>query len=261
MKMNNIGTWSGAMLVVGSLFLISEPVKAGSITLINDNFSSVTPYNYESVNYQTQQGLAGTLDSYFSTIDGTNVDVLGNESPVLDEGPTYNLEPFEGICAAADATADCIDLDGTNGISQATLQSTVDITTAGTVVLSTDILGTSGYLNPSVTLRNISTSTTIVFGNSTCIAAPSAINCLYYNDLTLSDTQVDNDVSSALAVTAGTYYVEYISNTAGDMGSLLAGVNLTEATAADPAPEPGTLILLGSALLGLGGVRRFRARR
>jgi hypothetical protein len=282
MKKNHLGIWSGVTLVVGALCIIPQPVKAGPITLTSgdgysftDNFSNVTRLVYDSVSYQTQQGLTGAVDPYFSTVGGTNVDVLGNITPVLDESAGYNLTPFEGICAANDATADCIDLDGTGGNPQATLQATVDVTTAGTVVLTSDLLGTSGYLSTTKSGRAVSTSTTIVFGNAACIASPSAGTCLYYNDLTLNNESCYNasnpsaptsscvydEVSSALTVGVGTYYVEYISNTAGQMGSLLAGTDLVE-TPADPpsVPEPATLVLLGSALLGLGGVRRFRVR-
>lgn len=262
--------------------ILSNPLEGGTINLINnDTFSDVTPYE---TTYQTQQTLSGTVDSYFTTVDNSlsscvsglsclsNVDIVGNISPVPDFGPTYNLTQYEGICAAS-GSVDCIDLDGTatgsNENAQGALQATVDVTTAGTVVLSSGILGTSGFLTTGSSGRSISTGVLIVFGNSACFTGETSIsayqsnaNCLYVDNVTASNANGNyGQTSGSMSVGVGTYYVEYLSETAGNVGALLTDVNLTETVPDIVTPEPSTMILLGSALIGLGAAGRWRRRK
>lgn len=295
MKLSHLKVFSGAALALAAV-VVSSPAKAGSITLINDSFNNVTLY---SSTYQVQQALSGTVDSSFSTIDNSlnancatglscvsNVDVLGSITPVPDLSVNYNMIPFESICATS-GMVDCIDLNGTNGAngtSQGALQSVVNITTPGSVVLTSGILGASGYAcsnpvtststpataapcsNGSVdgTGRTTAASVLIVFGTSSCFTNETSVsayqsngNCLYVNSVTPATVNtVANQTSSSINVGTGTYYVEYLSETSGNVGDLLTSVNLTETT----APEPSTMILLGTALLGLGAAR-FRKRQ
>ncbi len=291
--------------------LASSPLKAGTINLINnDTFSSVTACTNTAgsctgivgaASYQEQQSLSGTVDSYFSTIDNSlnsacasglgcvsNVDVLGNITPVPNINFNFDLIPYEGICASS-GTVDCIDLDGTaatNGVDQGALRATVNVTTAGTVVLSSGILGSSGYmcsnavasggLTPGTAApcangssagsgRTTAASVLIVFGNSSCFTGEATVSAYQANANCYTDSvtpgtvnTVSNVTSGSLSVGVGTYYVEYLSETAGNVGDLLTSVNLTETT---PTPEPSAMILLGSVLMGLGAAGRWRKRK
>jgi hypothetical protein len=254
MKKSHLGAWSAAAIFTGALCVVSIPATASPITIVNDNFSTTTVGESQTTVDTFSLGGAGG----FTTTGGTNVDVLGNIGSV----PTSpNLVPFEGICASS-GSANCVDLDGTAAIPQGIMESSALSLTAGTYSFSYDLLGSEGFLTSGPGSRNITTSTTIIFGNATCITSPSVSNCVYDNSglsLGATDTTHGNISSSGLSVGAGTYYIEFISNTAGQSGAVLTDVNLTQTAVA--TPEPSTMLLLGAGLLGLGGVRRWSKRR
>jgi len=209
--------------------MVVAPGFAHAATIFSENFDETAP---GSVNVTTAGSFTATVG---------NVDEVGG---AIDNG----------ICASPESNV-CIDLDG-NTAGQIT--ATINITTAGTYYLSFDLIGSDGP--GGFTGRNVQTTTAVSFGLNTC-ASPST--CVYYNpNITLAGIDTaDGIVTNAVVniTTPGTYYLTFASETTGFNGALLDNVLLTNSLSA--VPEPSTLVLLGSALLGIGGLRRLRARR
>jgi hypothetical protein len=198
--------------------LCTLPVAAwAGTTLLNENFNELTP------------GLTQTSAGAFGTIDGTNVDVVGGAV-------------FGSLCAAPEA-GNCVDLDGSNGISQGILQSKSPITLLPGVnyFLSFDLICSQ---------RGLTTSTTVNFGpySETFVLASG-------ND---TSGVVSNALLTVSAPTSA--FLTFTSNTPGDVGALLDNVEVTSSAAATAGvPEPATLGLLFLGLAGVGFTRRRRA--
>lgn len=196
-------------------------------SVLSENFDETAP---GSLN------VTGAVGSF--NVTSGNIDEVGGQ---------YD----NGICAAPESNI-CIDLDGN---TEGQITATINITTAGTYYLSFDLIGSDGP--GGYTGRNVQTTTAVSFGNSSCSGTST---CVYYNpNITLAGIDTTDGIYTNIALnitTPGTYYLTFASETPGFNGALLDNVSLTSAV-----PEPSTLVLLGSALLGIGGLRRLRARR
>jgi hypothetical protein len=166
--------------------------------------------------------LSATSVGAFHTIGGTNVDIVG--------GGLF------GYLCVSPASGNCVDLGGSGGNAQGVLQSVNSITLQpGTnYLLSFDLIGSQ---------RGPTTSTTVDFGP-------------YSQTFVLAS----NDVSSGIVVNAlvkvsfaTTTYLTFTDNSPNDnIGSILDNVSIVSV----PTPEPGTLALFGSGILGLAGMLR-----
>ena len=193
-------------------------VSMPGATILNENFDALTPQ------------LAVTSAGAFSTINGTNVDIVGGGL-------------FGSLCAAPES-GNCVDLDGSNGSSQGVLQTKVPITlTPGTnYFLSFDLIGSG---------RGVTTSSTVTFGP-------------YSHTFDLASNDVTSGIITNQLVTVSTpttANLTFASNTPGNIGALLDNVLITTSPVTSGVPEPGTIVLLASALLSLGLVRRVTAPR
>ena len=190
--------------------LCALPASGYAATLLNENFNELTPT------------LSATSVGAFSAIDGTNVDIVG--------GGLF------GYLCVAPASGNCIDMDGTGGISQGILRSNSAFTLQPGVnyYLSFDLLGSQ---------RGITASTTVNFGP-------------YDNTFTL--TSPSGVVTDALVTVSKTTsaYLTFTSNTPGDVGNLLDNVLITSTPAT--VPEPATLGLMALGFAGVGLARRKR---
>ncbi len=195
--------------------------------ILSENFDELAP---GGLNLTT----AGAFTAQFG-----NVDAVGEEY-------------LNGICAAPEANI-CIDLDGN---TQGGLITDLGTLTPGTYYLSFDLIGSDGLGGYSG--RDITTTTAVTLGVSSCSAVSSS-TCVYAVPFTLAGIDTtDGIVTNAVITitTTGTYYLAFASETPGTNGALLDNVSFSSTV-----PEPSTFVLLGSALLGIGGLRRLRAKR
>ena len=165
-------------------------------------------------------GLGVTTAGQFSAINGTNVDVIGSNF---------------GDCVGAES-GNCVDMDGTGGnpVGQLALTTPLSLT-AGTYFLSFDLIGSQ---------RGITSSITVDFGP-------------FSHTYVLSSSDDTDGIVSNLAVLipGGSTQLTFTSNdAAGDQeGALLDNVVI-----ANSAPEPGSLVLMTTGLLGCAGAVRRR---
>lgn len=169
-------------------------------------------------------GLGLTSVGQFTAVNGTNVDVVG--------GATF------GYLCAGPESGNCVDMAGTGGNPQGDIQLTTALNLApGTYALSFDLIGSQ---------RGVDTSTQVIFGS--------------YNQIfnLTSDDDTSGVVTDALVTITGSgptqlEFIDLIPNA--NEGALLDNIQIAS------TPEPGSLALLATGLLGAGGMlrRRFKA--
>jgi hypothetical protein len=195
--------------VLAFAWTLSLPAPAAIV--LSENFDALTP------------ALAVTSAGGFSTINGTNVDVVGGGL-------------FGSLCATPES-GNCVDLDGSGGLSQGQFQSTMQFA-AGTYLLSFDLIGSH---------RSLTASATVTFGN-------------YNQTFTLASADVTGGIVVNQSVTLSSPgFLLFASNTPGNIGLLLDNVVVSTGTSA--VPEPSSFIYLLLALLLGGAITGVRLRR
>jgi hypothetical protein len=147
------------------------------------------------------------------------------------------------LCAAPES-GNCVDLDGSGGLSQGILQTSTAITLNPGVnyFLSFDLIGSH---------RGLTTTATVAFGP-------------YSQVFSLTSSDVTSGIVSNQLITVSSTTVAnltFTSGTPGNIGAVLDNVLITSAPVTTGVPEPSSLMLIGPALLALGLMgRRLVAR-
>jgi hypothetical protein len=159
--------------------------------------ATITPGNsvilQENFNELTP-ALAVTSAGVFTAINGTNVDIVGGS--------------LDGFLCVSPESGNCLDLDGSGGDSQGDIEtSPITLNSGAEYTLSFDLIGSQ---------RGVTTSTTVNFGP--------------YSQTfpLLSGDDTDGIISVPITVPTTTLtYLEFKSNTPGDLGALLDNVAIT----------------------------------
>lgn len=168
-------------------------------------------------------GLGVTTAGAFQAINGTNVDVVGGAL-------------FGYLCHAPES-GNCVDMGGSGGKNPS---GNIDLITAlnlapGTYYLSFDLIGSQ---------RDTTTMTTVNFGP-------------YTHTFTLGPDDFTSGIvtDQAIVWAGGPIQLQFVDNSPADnIGALLD--NITISTSTSPVPEPESLVLLATGLIGGAGLLR-----
>jgi hypothetical protein len=222
----------GMSMLFAAVALCVVPVVAHATPIFSENFNGL-PTN-----------LTVTDVGQFQTINGTNVDVVGT------------TDSWGYLCAAPESV-NCVDLGGSGGDPYGQLQTKSAISLApGNYQLSFDLDGNQ---------RGITATTNIDLG-PTLNGNGNVIGSLVSGSITLGSSDGSQLTGSPyvylFTVTSpANAYLEFdylnTPGSNGNIGSLLDNVQIIA------TPEPATLTLFGSGLLGLAAAvrRRMRATR
>lgn len=173
--------------------------------------------------------LSVTSAGSFVTVGGTNVDVVGGGL-------------FDSLCAGPES-GNCVDLAGSGGNPLGQLQLATPLNlAAGNYNLSFDLIGSG---------RGQNSSTTVTFGSYT------------ETFLLTSGDQTSGIVNTMVSIAGGPMQLSFVNNGVaggnGNIGALLDNVEIS--TGGNPVPEPGTISLIATGLLGAAGMVRRRLMR
>lgn len=202
------------IILICAVALLFAPALLANSIILQENFDTLTP------------ALAVTSAGPFHTVGGTNVDIVGGAV-------------FGSLCVSPES-GNCIDLDGSGGLSQGQFETVnpIALSPGVTYNLSFDLIGSQ---------RGNTVSATVTFGpyNQTFVLA--------------SNDDTSGIVSTSFTVSSPTMAnLAFQSNTPGNVGALLDNVLVTSSAGTVVTPEPATLLLMMSGLVGILVHRRIK---
>lgn len=191
---------------------------AAQTVLLNDNFDT------------EHAGVGAAQYSGFANFSAANVDLLA---------PGY----FGALCEAAGGTSACVDMEG-GGNGSLTTKAAYALA-PGVVTVSFDLAGDQR----NRTGNAVTASLVSVFGET-----------LFTETFALASDADFTHFTRSITLAAGTSArLSFLSIGPSDsMGMLLDNVVLSAGGVPPPVPEPGSVLLMGAGLAGIGWVARRR---
>jgi hypothetical protein len=231
------GLLTTGLVALAAIGVLTMPSRAQADT-ITFTFDCVV-----ALSSCTPGSAVGTLTLTDSVVDPNRVDIVGNFTPAFGPSLDRLLLNFDGL-VPDNHTFSLVAQDAPAGTQSPTVG----------IALGCNNCQTLGQFAFDIRLSPDDNDFNF------------AVSLALFNSMTNPDTQVNIDVADFNATTESTasnpgtppLFAAYMTNTVGGVGLFSAGAPNPGGVGVPVVPEPASLVLLGTALLGLAGVAARR---